>query len=146
MNRNDLAASLLERLQTEIPEVQTWLPRPCAAEHIAVEQQPAAYLVLTEQDNDPSPRPKWRISGEVYLFATVADGGGPRGTLNELVDAVETALHRKPGEGGQGFWTTLGDSVFEVRPLRAEVGVPFAGTVEGDQGIAIVDLEIIAPG
>lgn len=148
-SRNEITAALLERLREEIPEVKTWLRRPCVLETVPVEQHPAAYLVLDGQDADPEPRPKWTIRAGVYIVASSTAPEGPRELVNELVYAVETACARKAYEVGNrsGFWTTLGDKVFAVRPTHADIAVPMTPAgVEGDKGMAFVDLEIIAPG
>lgn len=150
-SRNEISDALLARLRDELSEVKTWLDRPQVLEQVPVEQQPAAYVVLDEGDNNPEPASKWTIKAGVYLVATSASAQGPRRVVNELVDAVETACRRKQGEtvsrAAGGYWTTLGDRVFAVRPLHHEVVVPMTPAgVEGDKGMAFVDLEIISPG
>lgn len=149
MNRNDLAKALEQRIRDELREIQTWLPRPHILHSLPAERLPAAFIVLEEQDADPEPRPKWTLQATVLVAAAGSGEAGPRPVLNELVDGIETALQRRKGEGaavGPGYWTTLGDTVYAVRPLHAELSIPMAGNVEGDRGVAVVDLEIIAPG
>lgn len=147
-SRNEITDALLERLRAELPEVKTWLERPRVLETVPLELQPAAYLVLDDGNNDPEPMSKWTIRAAVYLVASSAATAGPRPVMNELVDAVETACRRRQGEDERGgYWTTLGDKVFKVRPTHHEIAVPMTPAgVEGDKAMAFVDLEIISPG
>ncbi len=146
MKRNTVIDALEARIRQALDGVgglKTWGEEPEADSGFAPERQPAGHLILGQESNtgDATSRPVWTLSGSLYLFAWGQNPRDARATMHDMLDAVEAALKRQPGEVGDRHpWTTLGGVVYSARPTGSD------GGEIGQQSVHWMELELIVPG
>ncbi len=145
MNREAIYAALAERIRVNVDSVKDVSRRPKSPDQVGPEEQPVIYLeqgtsTATGQVGMPS-RHLIHCTVGIYVYEESATGPMPK--LNDLVEQVEDALmaqadekYRSPGA------TTLGGLAASVRPLE----VKFSNDKAGAQGVAVLDIEILAAG
>ncbi len=145
MNREAIYAALAERIRVSVDSVKDVSRRPKSPDQVGPEDQPVIYLeqgtsTATGQPGMPS-RHLIHCTLGIYVYEESTDGPMPK--LNALVQEVEEALMAQPGENSRAPGaTTLGGLAASVRPLE----VKFSNDKAGAQGVAVLDIEILAAG
>jgi hypothetical protein len=108
---------------------------------VAPAEQPALFVEQTGVEyvgktGNPS---KQTLKANVLIYAWDDTSVGPMPAINALVDKVENLFGRQTDDPGATYTTTLGGLVGSARV----VGVEYAGGNLGNQGAAIVSLEIV---
>lgn len=145
MNREPILTALFALVST-LPGLITKSRRPVLWTAVPREQQPALFMGAGDQDptNDPNGLPtSWILKANLFLYVQSADPTVPPSiVLNGYLDQLETLL--KPGVPGmpwpQGVQTLGG----LVRHAWISGPIATSGDLLGDQGIAIIPIEILA--
>jgi hypothetical protein len=150
INRDAIYEALSQRMQTRTTGFQTFQRKYVDYTQVPAGDQPALIVIEGDQDamhSSPSLPTKWNLQAILVVYARTTDQVKPGSTLLNLIDSVEAALERQPGEGTGVFanaqderFTTLGGLV-----RRAWIGgrVQVDPGPEGEQGIAIIPVEIL---
>ena len=141
MNRETIIAALFDRL-TGLPGLVTISRRLKHWADVPAAEQPALFLTCgnSAPEQTRGLPPKWRLQATLHLYVNTGgdDRLSPSAQLNELLDAIEAALAPTGGEPAQ----TLGGLVSHAwisGAIETDEGVL------GDQGVAILPLEILVP-
>lgn len=140
-NKESIYAALASRLSA-VPGVRTTGRKVKHYDDVAAPDQPALFIEQTavEYDGATNRPSKLKLKANVLIYAWDETTVGPMQTINGLVDQVETLLGRQPNEPAPSYTTTLDGLVASVRVT----GVEYAGGNLGNQGIAVISLEMIS--
>lgn len=143
--RESILSALFDLFQA-MPGLVTASRRPRYWSDVSPEDQPALFLGAGDQSvkNDPSGVPAtWTLDATIYLYVQSTDPTVPPSILlNGYLDRIE-ALLAPPAPGlpwPMGF-CTLGGLVNHV---WINGPITTSGDVLGDQGIAMIPLQILA--
>lgn len=138
--------ALFDRLSTDLAGVAKYFTRREDHFESAI-SQPA--LLVTASNIVPN-REKglpttWRLGAKVFMYVKSVDGSAsPETQLLELVGLIEASLVRSRSEPGttdpDDYGTTLGGLVSSV----SMTGVELDGGIDTGQGVAVVDLVMVA--
>jgi hypothetical protein len=108
---------------------------------VAPSEQPAVFIDQGDQEGEWNANRalKWKVKASIYVYVNDTSEVGPAPAMNDLVTKIDRALEATPFEGGVHGGTTLGGIVFAARV----VGVTDSGGALGDQGVAVIDVEVI---
>lgn len=146
--RESIYTELFSRLAA-IDGLKTSSRRFLDIDQVIAEDQPALFLVAGPEKaqhvyGEP---PKWLLSPTVYLYARTdpEQDTAPSEVLNPLLTLIETALEWTGGDAGANAPyspTTLGRLCNYCRIVSVDIGEG----LKDSQGVAIVQLEILALG
>ena len=144
MNREAILQPLFTLLST-LPGLVTKSRRPRYWTDVPAEEQPALFMGAGEQHpkNDSSGLPvSWTLNAQLFLYARSTDPAVPPSVvLNGYLDQLEALLApANPGAPWPAGFQSLGGL---VKHVWISGPVVTSGDVLGDQGVAIVPLEIL---
>lgn len=148
ISREAIYAALMARMQAKVPGIVTFSRKLVDYDQVDATQQPALLVIEGDQNgmaSSPSLPMKWTLGAHLILYVRTAESATPATPLLNVLDAIEAALERQPGEGNafsadDQRYTTLGGLVRHARIAGAVQVQPGA---EGEQGIAIVPIEML---
>lgn len=145
MNRETVLTALFALVST-LPGLVTKSRRPRYWSDVTREEQPALFMGAGDQTptNDPDGLPtSWAIQVHLYLYAQSSDAAIPPSiVLNGYLDLLEALLKPlHPGAPWPQGVNTLGGL---VRHAWISGPITTSGDLLGDQGVAIVPIEILA--
>jgi len=143
--RETILAALFDLLAA-MPGLITTSRRPRYWSDVTSEEQPALFLGAGDQTvkNDPSGVPSvWTLDATVYLYVKSTDDTVPPSILlNGYLDQIEALLMPPaPGTPWPMGFCSLGGLVNHV---WISGPITTSGDVLGDQGVAMIPLQILA--
>jgi hypothetical protein len=147
MNRETIAAAVYAKLAA-MTGVRTSSRRPKTFDQVPPADCPAVFLGVgaSESIGNPGPRALWRMEFIVYLYVHDGSAAGPSSQLNAYLGYIDTAFRASAADlaspGASPDHTTLGGLVLYARPLNVQTD---EGSF-GDQGVAIVTIEVVTAG
>ena len=149
LDREDIYGALYQRLQDKVPSIVQWSRKELNFDDVADNGCPACVMLITDQSAELSDHqglpPKWRLGAALIIYARASGNLSPDEVLNHVLDEIEAALERQPGEpiGVEQNWeTNLGGRVQRVYYTGVVTFV--AGTQGGVDGSVIVPVEMLA--
>lgn len=148
INRDQFYAALLARMQAKTA-FKRYDRR--ALDFTQVNDQPALLVLEGDQEamhGGPSLPTVWKLDAILVIYARTTELKTPGKSLNDLIDSVEAALERQPGEAGGNPFTGTADQQYTtlgglVRRAWINGRVQVNPGTEGEQGIAIIPVEML---
>lgn len=147
MNRETIAAAVFAKLSA-MSGIRVSSRRPKTFDQVPPADCPAIFMGVgaSESVGNPGPRALWRLEFIAYLYVYEAAAAGPSLQLNTYLGYIDTAFRASATDlgfpGASPDHTTLGGLVLYARPLNVQTD---EGSF-GDQGVAIVTIEVLTAG
>jgi hypothetical protein len=151
IDREAILTALFARLQAQLGSaVVKYSRRYLDPNQLQPEEQPALMMVVENYSSDTTSQggalPRWTINVSVILYARVqTENDTPEAILNTLIDKVEAALVRQPGESFRDMTNTYGTSLGGLA-FRCSINgvVELVSGEGGNQAAALIPIEILA--
>ena len=147
MNREAIASAVYSKI-SGISGLKVSSRKPRMFDQVSPSECPAMFLGVgsSEQVGSPGPRALWRLEFQIYLYVHDASNVGPSSQLNTYLGHIDTAFRASSADlavpGASPDHTTLGGTVLYARPTSIQTD---EGSF-GDQGVAVVTVEVLAAG
>lgn len=139
-NKETIFSTLYTRM-TEVSGVLTSGRKVRHYDDVQPVEQPALFIEQVSSDiqSRPNGPGKQTLKANVILYAWSDSDLGPMPIINGLVDQVEGLMKRYPTEPAPSQTTTLSGTVASAQVVNVE----YAGGNLGNQGVAIVSIEML---
>lgn len=139
-DKEALYAALLNRM-TKVTGVKTISRKVRHYDEVPSVEQPALFVEQTLVDIQTRPNGPGRqvVKANIILYAFDETSDGPMSQINGLVGQVESLMKRQVEEPAPSQTTTLGGLVQSA----SIVSIEFSGGNVGNQGVAIIGIELL---
>jgi hypothetical protein len=147
MNREAIAAAVFAKVAS-LSGIRTSSRKPKSFDQVTPAECPALFMGIGSSENTSAagPRAKWRLEFIMYLYCHEAAAAGPSSQMSTILSLIDTAFRASSADmtfpGASPDHTTLGGLVLYARPISVQTD---EGSF-GDQGVAIVTIEVVTAG
>lgn len=140
-SKEQVYSALWSRLTASVTGVLTASRKVRHYDEVPSVEQPAMFMeqIMCSSPAVPGIPSKQTIQAKVLLYAHDESEIGPMPQINGLVDQVEAAMVRQPGETAGPYATTLSGSVASAKIVQTD----FGGGNLSVQGVAIITIEMV---